>query len=398
MPDTQPPDRPPGSTTEVQHVPPFHPSGGLSDTTPDADPVLISTERYELLEEIARGGMGVVYRARDRVLGRDVGVKTLLKVHAPDSTVVLRFREEARITGQLQHPSIPPVHDLGELPDGRPFIAMKLIKGQTLDAMLKARTDPATERGTYLTYFEQIAQGVAYAHAHRVIHRDLKPSNVMIGAFGEVQVMDWGLAKVLSEPVKPADWFGTGTDTATVGTNIRPLRHDSDGTHAGSVLGTPAYMPREQAVGAIELIDTWSDVFSLGGILCAILTGQPPFVAADFESTRQLAAFARLDDCFARLDACGAEPDLVALCKRCLSAEPMERPRDARDLVASLIASRLFVEDRTRQSELAMTARIAKVMGRQQSASAFGAFVIITGAVTLILCYAIIVVWSHVFR
>jgi eukaryotic-like serine/threonine-protein kinase len=396
MSDTQPTEnRPPASTTEVQRVPP-HSIDGKTSRAPDS--AFLGTERYELLEEIARGGMGVVYKARDHVLDRDVVVKTLLQVPSSDSAIAARFREEARITGQLQHPAIPPVHDLGTLPDGRPFLAMKLIKGNTLDHILKARPDPASERGTYLAYFEQIAQGVAYAHAHRVIHRDLKPSNVMIGAFGEVQVMDWGLAKVLSEPPRAADASGTGTDTATVGTNIRPLRQDSDGTHAGSILGTPAFMPREQAVGAIELIDTWSDVFSLGGILCAILTGQPPYVTDGFESTRQLAAFARLDDCFARLDASGAELDLVALCKRCLSAEPTERPKDARDLVASLIAWRLFVEDRSRQSELAMTARIAKVMGRQQSASAFGAFVILTGAVTLVLCYAIIVVWSHVFR
>ena len=97
----------------------------------------------------------------------------------------------------MQHPAIPPVHDLGTLPDGRPFLAMKLIKGQTLDELLKARPDPSADRGRFVAVFEQVCQAVAYAHAHDVIHRDLKPANVMVGAFGEVQVMDWGLAKVL---------------------------------------------------------------------------------------------------------------------------------------------------------------------------------------------------------
>jgi eukaryotic-like serine/threonine-protein kinase len=147
----------------------------------------------KIIEEIARGGMGVVYLARDRVFGRDVGLKTLQRVPAEGSVATSRFREEARITGQLQHPNIPPVHDLGTLPDGRPYLAMKLIKGRTLEAMIQDRQHPAQDRGKYLAIFEQIAQGVAYAHAHRVVHRDLKPLNVIVGNFGEVQVMDWGL-------------------------------------------------------------------------------------------------------------------------------------------------------------------------------------------------------------
>src|SRR5262245_2241822 len=147
--------------------------------------------RYEIGDEIARGGMGAVYSARDTVLNRRVAVKILQAefAHAPDA--VTRFLEEARITGQLQHPGIPPVHDLGTLPDGRPFLAMKLIKGRTLSAILTESHDvPAL-----LPVFEQVCQAVAYAHDRGLLHRDLKPSNVMVGAFGEVQVMDWGIAK-----------------------------------------------------------------------------------------------------------------------------------------------------------------------------------------------------------
>ena len=152
---------------------------------------------YEILGELGRGGMGVVYRATDCVLGRQVVVKVLQEKYAADSGTARRFADEARITGQLQHPNIPAVHDLGVLPDGRPFLAMRLIKGDTLEDLLKRRADAAEGRGRFVAAFEQVCQAVAYAHAHDVIHRDLKPANVMVGPFGEVQVMDWGLAKVL---------------------------------------------------------------------------------------------------------------------------------------------------------------------------------------------------------
>ena len=162
--------------------------------------------RYRLGEEIARGGMGTVYRATDTVLGREVAVKVLQEKYAPDSGTARRFADEARITGQLQHPNVPAVHDLGVLPDGRPFLAMKLIKGETLEDLLKGRADPAEGRGRFVAAFEQVCQAVAYAHAHDVIHRDLKPANVMVGAFGEVQVMDWGLARLRSETVIGLRW------------------------------------------------------------------------------------------------------------------------------------------------------------------------------------------------
>src|SRR5215471_15397453 len=152
---------------------------------------------YELMDEVGRGGMGVVYRARDTALSRDVAVKLLSDRFPAASPAARRFLSEARITGQLQHPGIPAVHQVGTLADGRPFLAMKLIKGSTLEALLRQRPDPATDRGRLLAAFEAVCQAVGYAHAHRVIHRDLKPANVMVGAFGEVQVMDWGLAKSL---------------------------------------------------------------------------------------------------------------------------------------------------------------------------------------------------------
>src|SRR5262249_34473505 len=153
---------------------------------------------YELLAEVGRGGMGVVYRARETAFNRDVAVKFLRERHPADSPELRRFLDEARITGQLQHPAIPPVHHIGRLPDGRPFLVMKLIRGRTLEDILNERANPAEDRGRFLAIFGQVCQAIGYAHAHNVIHRDLKPANVMVGNFAEVQVMDWGLAKSLT--------------------------------------------------------------------------------------------------------------------------------------------------------------------------------------------------------
>jgi serine/threonine protein kinase len=161
--------------------------------------------------------MGVVYRARDLALDREVAVKVLQQRYEPGSSTAARFVEEARITAQLQHPGIPAVYQVGTLPDSRPFLAMKLIKGQTLDTLLKAKAP--IDR---LAVVEAVAQAVGYAHAHGVLHRDLKPANVMVGSFGEVQVMDWGLAKVLGGraahgPFRPRGHDGPDGDPRPAG-------------------------------------------------------------------------------------------------------------------------------------------------------------------------------------
>src|SRR5262249_53287728 len=152
--------------------------------------------RLQLHGEIARGGMGAVLKGRDADLGRELAVKVLLERHRDDPELVRRFVEEAQIAGQLQHPGIVPVYELGAFADRRPFFTMKLVKGRTVAEILRDRPGPAHDLPRLLTTFLQVTQTVAYAHARGVIHRDLKPSNVMVGSFGEVQVMDWGLAKV----------------------------------------------------------------------------------------------------------------------------------------------------------------------------------------------------------
>src|SRR5262245_40291505 len=171
----------------------------------------------------------------------------------------------------------------------------------------------------------------------------------MVGAFGEVQVMDWGLARVLG--ARPEE--RTDPDATTAPTAVRSLRESDDlFTQAGSVLGTPAFMPPEQAAGAVGSIDRRSDVFGLGAVLAAVLTGRPPFVADTSETTRVKAAQGDVGECFARLDTCGADPDLVALCRRCLAPRPEDRPSDAGEVAKAVAALRAAAEERARRAEL----------------------------------------------
>ena len=344
-----PADDPSASLSGDGAAPAADPTVDPSEALPDAGPP-IALPGYELLEEVGRGGMGVVYRAREGALNRHVAVKVLQPRFPADGPATARFLEEAQITGQLQHPGIPPVHHVGTLPDGRPFLVMKLIKGNTLEELLKERADPAADRGRFVAVFEQVCQAVACAHARQVIHRDLKPANVMVGSFGEVQVMDWGLAKTLTAPAARTEVPDDPPSGATVICTLR----DSEGsfTQAGSVLGTPAFMPPEQAGGEIDRIDERSDVFGLGAILCVISTGKPPYSAKDSEAVRLLAIRGQLEECLARLDACGAEPELVLLAKRCLAANPADRPRNAGEVAAAVAGLRAAADERARQAEL----------------------------------------------
>jgi serine/threonine-protein kinase len=297
--------------------------------------------------------MGIILKGRDVDVGRDVAVKVLLEKHRDNPEMVRRFVEEAQIAGQLQHPGIVPVYELGRLPDARLYIAMKLIRGRTLAALLDARADAADDRSRYLSVFEQVCQTMAYAHACGVVHRDLKPSNIMVGSFGEVQVMDWGLAKVIDRG-GVADEERSRRSHAEAD-QVRTLRSGStaDESRAGSVLGTPSYMAPEQARGHLDTLDERADVFGLGAILCEILTGRPPYSAASGDEIYRKAARADLSDAFASLDASDAESDLVALAKSCLAAIPRDRPRDAGVVVTALTAHLASVDDRLKAAELA---------------------------------------------
>ncbi len=303
---------------------------------------------YRVLREIARGGMGRVLAAHDLTLDRDVALKILLPGANAD-----RFVRESKITARLSHPGIPPVHALGTLADGSPFLAMKLIAGQTLAVEMKT-----ADRPRLLQAFTQVCQAVGFAHSRGVIHRDLKPANVMVGAFGEVQVMDWGLAKDLtSREVADEPRSSEAQTIPVVGTDANqttdcraPGESTDDQTQAGTVLGTPAYMAPEQARG--EAADARADVFALGGILCAILTGKPPFSGKSMREVIQRAGAADLAEAHARLDDSGLDADLVALCRHCLRPVPADRPANGQAVADGLTAYLHGVQERLRAAEL----------------------------------------------
>ena len=325
-------DRSPSpATTEADALPL---TSGLDRLPPSDDPA-----RYTFIGEIARGGMGVVWRCHDGRLKREVALKVLHDSHQKSPELVARFSEEGWITGRLRHPGIVPVHDVGRLADGRPFIAMQWIQGRTLAAILADRTDPNSDLPYLLNVFEQVCQALAYAHAQGVIHRDLKPTNILIGPFGVMKVVDWGLAKRLHQPelVQPTD-----------ADNPTPDIDDGNSTLTGSVMGTPSYMPPEQALGHTDTLDERCDVFSLGAILCEILTGRPPYEGTEAKLVLQLAKRAEMTEAFARLDGCHAARDLIVLTRRCLAADATDRPRDAGVLARQLTE---YLESVLRQAE-----------------------------------------------
>jgi serine/threonine protein kinase len=173
--------------------------GADDELVPEMPAAPVSETRYELGEEIASGGIGVILRAYDNNIRRRVAIKVLRSKWENDARVVRRFVQETQIAGQLQHPGIAPVYEIGRLPDRRPFIAMKLVKGSTLKELLARRQDAAKDQAQFLGIFEQVCRAIAFAHRRGVVHRDLKPANVMVGEFDEVQVMDWGIAKLLDD-------------------------------------------------------------------------------------------------------------------------------------------------------------------------------------------------------
>ncbi len=345
----------------------------LPDTGDEREPVVkpgglaASTRfgtRYQVLGEIAHGGLGIVLKGRDLDLGRDVAIKVLHERFTYDRQVIERFVEEAQIGGQLQHPGIVPVYELGLQSDDRPFFAMKLVKGETLASMLKKRREPSEDLAHFLRVFLHVCHTVAYAHARSVVHRDLKPANVLVGAFGEVQVIDWGLAKVLRRG-------GVADEQQSqVSRVIETIRSqpgsDSTTSRAGSVMGTPAYMPPEQARGLVDELDERSDVFALGAILCEILTGSPPYTG-DKKQVFQDAFEARLDDARARLDACAADRQIVDLAQRCLARAPRERPSGA-EVVAAEVAGHLSsVEERARAAQISAAEARGKAEEEQRA-------------------------------
>ncbi len=273
--------------------------------------------RYEFECDAARGGTATVWRAYDRMLGRYAAIKVLLGSH---DTLQMRARlkQEAFVCARLDHPGIVPVLEIDQLEDGRPFVAMKWIEGDSLSKLLN-RDDTGESRKSndskLLPLFRKICEVVNHAHERNVIHRDLKPSNIYVSRYDVVHVMDWGIAKYV------------GNSAESIDDERLPLHLESIGTLHGAVMGTPSYMPPEQANGFNSLIDQRSDVFSLGCILFTILTGKPVYDGTCIDSIKADASAANLTPAALLLKKSKCRRSLKRLTMECLSPVPSDRPR-----------------------------------------------------------------------
>jgi eukaryotic-like serine/threonine-protein kinase len=305
------------------------PSSGGNDLYAIVPPVADS-RRYEILELIGQGGVGDVHRALDRTLRRVVAIKMLRANVAASPAMVRRFIQEAQIVAQLEHPAIVPVHELGRTEDGRWFITMKEVQGRTLRELIGTShpTRAASQRTSadawnmrrLIEAFRTVCSAVGFAHARGALHRDLKPDNIMVGDFGEVLVVDWGLARFLDDGLpqgEEATSGGSPTDT-----------------HLGAVVGTPAYMSPEQARSVREEQGPWSDVWALGGILYTILYGMPPYRGSAVEVLDQV----RKGPPSAPHDAPPPPDELVAIWTRAMQMTASSRYRDANEMLTDLDA------------------------------------------------------------
>ena len=300
--------------------------GAIDRLRPMLDLPDLRGTKYDLLEMVARGGMGTIYLAEDRDLQRRVALKVLT---LPDVSgrMVERMRNEARIVARLEHPSIIPIHDVGQLPDGRVYYTMKFVQGRTMTAWLK--DDPPL--ASRLRLLQQVCEGLAFAHSRGIIHRDLKPDNIMVGSFGEVLVMDWGVAKEIGSVPR--------ADRASVAAGLPedqpPAGETGDGTTArGAIVGTPAFMSPEQAAGNNAEVDERSDVYMLGSTLFYALTGKAPFDglnAADRHGsagTGNAPSPRRFDESIPKA--------LAAICLKALARDKARRYQGALELSADL--------------------------------------------------------------
>ena len=268
----------------------------------------LSGTKYVIGDKIASGGMGTVYRAEDTSLGRTVAVKVMHSA-LQTGTLVDRMLREARVVARLEHPGVVPIHDAGVLPDGRPYYVMKYVSGKRLDQVAAA---PGTERRELLRLFQKICDAIGFAHDRGVIHRDIKPANIMVGAFGEVLVMDWGVAKLSGSGGSPDQ----GPPRTKAGGGV-----GAEETKAGTVLGTPGYMSPEQASGDTSLHTVRSDIYALGAVLFYILSGTPPPEGGSADARDRLKGIPR---------------PLREICLKAMSFAPSGRYQTAQDLSADV--------------------------------------------------------------
>jgi eukaryotic-like serine/threonine-protein kinase len=279
--------------------------------------------RYQRVREHAKGGLGIVFVARDQELNREVALKEIQDHHADDPTSRARFLIEAEVTGGLEHPGIVPVYGLGIYEDGRPYYAMRFIKGDSLKRaihLFHEEKGAARDLGAYslklrqlLKRFLDVCNAISYAHSRGVLHRDMKPDNILLGPYGETLVVDWGLAKVIGR----AEGAGHPEET------LRPASVGLSETLPGLALGTPAYMSPEQAAGRLESLGPASDVYGLGATLYSLLTGQVPFKAPDLMTVRQRVMLGEFPP--PRQVCPEVAPALEAICLKAMALKPEDR-------------------------------------------------------------------------
>ncbi len=295
-----------------------------------------SERRYRIVRPHARGELGQVYVAEDRELHREVALKEIQPQYAQDPRSRQRFLREAEIIGRLEHPGIVPVYGLGQHADGRPFYAMRFVKGTNLQEAIHrfhaaedASRDPAERSLAWrrlLGRFVAVCQAVAYAHSRGVLHRDLKPSNIVLGKHGETLVVDWSLAKTIGRPEATTDGEEQ-TLGPSAGSGVEP-------TQLGSAIGTPAYMSPEQALGQLEVLSPASDVYSLGATLYTLLTGKPPFESKEVREILRQVQEGRLVPPQQVNPA--VPPALAAICLKAMARQPKARYVSALDLATDL--------------------------------------------------------------
>ena len=285
-----------------------------------------AADRYELHRELGRGSMGEVHLCRDAWIGREVAMKVLLPAHRPDPQLRARFLREACVQGQLEHPSIVPVYDVGVDATGAMYFTMKRLRGKTLGEILRGLREKSAEISEQfplrrlLAAFASVCLTMDFAHTRGVLHRDLKPSNVMLGDFGEVYVLDWGLAKLKELSEHDADLA------------VRDPSSDEIHTAAGRILGTFGYMAPEQALGKIAELDARSDVYALGAVLFEILTLTTLHPKTSWNAmlhSTLKGASARPSE---RTPALDVPPELEAICVKSTKVDPRERYQTARQL------------------------------------------------------------------
>lgn len=303
--------------------------------------------RYQALRLHAKGGLGEVYVAWDEEMGRYVALKEIRKDHAKNMGLRARFEREAEVNGNLEHPGIVPVYGMGRHEDGRPYYAMRFVKGETLQHALERFHEDS--RGLspaqwhlkvrpLVSRFLVICEAIGYAHARGVLHRDLKPSNIMLGQFGETMLIDWGLAKVTGQPELDLDLRKSdvnGEEAEAPGpVPIAPSSTGPLSTYAGETLGSPPYMSPEQARGEHDHLTSASDIYSLGATLFAVLTGRPPVTGKNTKDVVARVARGQIDR--ARTVEPRVPKPLEEICAKALSLEPSDRYASARRLAEDL--------------------------------------------------------------